>query len=308
MLPRLVLAAVALLLATTLHADRAGAAATRDAAPPAPCTRPGAVRPGLEVLLADSVHLIRGRRVALLTNHTGVDRCGRRAVDLLVATPGVEVVALFAPEHGLAGTAQGGAVIRSGRDSASGVRVISLYGERLAPTAAMLRGVDVLLYDVQDVGARAYTFVWTMALAMRAAGEAGTPVLVLDRPNPIRADRVGGGLIEPRFRTITGLYPVPIRYGLTPGSWRAGSSALATCAPRRAWCRCRATGGATGSTRPGSRGSRRRRTSGTWRRRCCTRGSCSSRRPASARDVAPRARCAPWVRAGSPTRRMPRAS
>jgi uncharacterized protein YbbC (DUF1343 family) len=172
------------------------------------------------------VHLIRGRRVALLTNHTGVDRCGRRAVDLLVATPGVEVVALFAPEHGLAGTAQGGAVIRSGRDSASGVRVISLYGERLAPTAAMLRGVDVLLYDVQDVGARAYTFVWTMALAMRAAGEAGTPVLVLDRPNPIRADRVGGGLIEPRFRTITGLYPVPIRYGLTPGElarWLVGA-------------------------------------------------------------------------------------
>jgi uncharacterized protein YbbC (DUF1343 family) len=226
MLPRLVLAAVALLLATTLHADRAGAAATRDTAPPAPCTRPGAVRPGLEMLLADSVHLIRGRRVGLLTNHTGVDRCGRRAVDLLVATPGVEVVALFAPEHGLAGTAEGGAVIRSGRDSASGVRVISLYGERLAPTAAMLRGVDVLLYDVQDVGARAYTFVWTMALAMRAAGEAGIPVLVLDRPNPIRADRVGGGLIEPRFRTITGLYPVPIRYGLTPGElarWLVGA-------------------------------------------------------------------------------------
>jgi uncharacterized protein YbbC (DUF1343 family) len=89
----------------------------------------------------------------------------------------------------------------------------------------MLRDLDVLLYDVQDVGARAYTFVWTMALAMRAAGEAGKPVLVLDRPNPIRADRVGGGLIEPRFRSITGLYPVPIRYGLTPGElarWLVG--------------------------------------------------------------------------------------
>ena len=226
MLPRPVLAAVALLLASATHAGRARAAATRQAAPPAPCTRPGAVRPGLEVLLTDSVHLVRGRRVALLTNHTGVDRCGRRTVDLLVATPGVEVVALFAPEHGLTGTARGGAVIRSGRDSASGVPVISLYGERQAPTAAMLRGVDLLLYDVQDVGARAYTFVWSMALAMRAAGEAGTPVLVLDRPNPIRADRVGGGLIEPRYRTITGLYPVPIRYGLTPGElarWLVGA-------------------------------------------------------------------------------------
>ena len=230
---RSALAAVALLLASAAHAagaDPTDSAADPGAVPaarrPTSCTRPGAVLPGIEVLLADSVHLVRGRRVGLLTNHTGVDRCGRRTVDLLVATPGVEVVALFAPEHGLTGTAQGGAVIRSGRDSASGVRVVSLYGERQAPTAAMLRDVDVLLYDVQDVGARAYTFVWTMALAMRAAGEAGKPVLVLDRPNPIRADRVGGGLIETRFRTITGLHPVPIRYGLTAGElarWLVGA-------------------------------------------------------------------------------------
>ena len=233
--PRPVFPAVALLLASAAHAqpagptDRAGgsAAAAAAVAPRSTsCTRPGAVLPGVEVLLADSAHLVRGRRVGLLTNHTGVDRCGRRTVDLLVATPGVEVVALFAPEHGLTGTAQGGAVVRSGRDSASGVRVVSLYGERQAPTAAMLRDVDVLVYDVQDVGARAYTFVWTMALAMRAAGQAGKPVLVLDRPNPIRADRAGGGLIEPRYRTITGLYPVPIRYGLTPGElarWLVGA-------------------------------------------------------------------------------------
>jgi uncharacterized protein YbbC (DUF1343 family) len=193
---------------------------------PAACTRPGAVLPGIEVLLADSVHLVRGKRVALLTNHTGVDRCGNRTIDLLAATPGVELVVIFAPEHGLTGKAAGGAVIRSGRDSASGVRVVSLYGERQAPTAAMLRDVDVLLYDVQDVGARAYTFVWTMALAMRSAGEAGKPVIVLDRPNPIRADRVGGDLIEPRYRTITGLFPVPVRYGLTSGElacWLAGA-------------------------------------------------------------------------------------
>jgi uncharacterized protein YbbC (DUF1343 family) len=226
------LSAVALVLASTVHADRTGRAA-RPRATAAPvarratsCTRPGAVLPGVEVLLGDSAHLLRGRRVGLLTNHTGVDRCGRRTVDLLVATPGVQVVALFAPEHGLSGTAQGGAVVRSGRDSASGVPVVSLYGERQAPTPAMLRDVDVLLYDVQDVGARAYTFVWTMALAMRAAGRAGKPVLVLDRPNPIRADRVGGGLIDPGYRTITGLYPVPIRYGLTPGElarWLVGA-------------------------------------------------------------------------------------
>ena len=192
----------------------------------APCAAEGAVRPGLEVLLADSVHLVQGKRVGLVTNHTGLDRCGRRAVDRLVATPGVRVVALFAPEHGLSGAARGGAVIRSGRDSASGVPVHSLYGERLAPTPAMLRDVDVLLYDVQDVGARPYTFVWTMALAARAAGAAGKPLLVLDRPNPIRADRVEGGLIEPAWRTITGLHPVALRYGLTPGElarWLGGT-------------------------------------------------------------------------------------
>lgn len=219
------LVAAALALSSAAHAIR-NDSAPNTAHPPAPCTRPGAVLPGIEVLLADSVHLVRGKRVALLTNHTGVNRCGRRTVDLLVATPGVEVVAIFAPEHGLTGTAEGGAVIRSGRDSASGVRVVSLYGERQAPTAAMLRDVDVLLYDVQDVGARAYTFVWTMALAMRSAGEAGKPVLVLDRPNPIRSDRVGGDLIEPRYRTITGLFPVPVRYGLTPGElarWLVGA-------------------------------------------------------------------------------------
>ncbi|HYW30004.1 MAG TPA: DUF1343 domain-containing protein [Gemmatimonas sp.] len=219
------IAAAALAMSSVAHAGRIDSV-PRAVQSPAPCTRPGAVLPGIETLLLDSVHLVRGKRVALLTNHTGVDRCARRTVDLLVATPGVEVVALFAPEHGLTGTARGGAVIRSGRDSASGVPVVSLYGERQAPTAAMLRDVDVLLYDVQDVGARAYTFVWTMALAMRSAGQAGKPVLVLDRPNPIRADRVGGGLIEPRYRTITGLFPVPIQYGLTPGElarWLVGA-------------------------------------------------------------------------------------
>jgi uncharacterized protein YbbC (DUF1343 family) len=214
-------------LRAALVALAALAAPLADApAQPTPCTRPGAVLPGIEVLLADSLHLVRGKRVGLVTNHTGTDRCGRRSVDLLVAAPGVRVTALFAPEHGLSGAARGGARIRSGRDSAGGVPVHSLYGERLAPTPDMLREVDVLLYDVQDVGARPYTFVWTMALAARAAGQAGKPLLVLDRPDPIRADRVGGALIAPRYRSITGLHPVALRYGLTPGElarWLVGA-------------------------------------------------------------------------------------
>jgi len=175
------------------------------------------VVPGIEVLLRDSLHLVRGRRVGLVTNHSGRDRAGVRTIDLLARAPGVRLTAIFGPEHGLGGVARDGEHIASGRDSATGVPVYSLYGERLAPTAAMLADVDVLLYDVQDVGTRGYTFVWTMTLCAEAAGRAGKPFIVLDRPDPIRADVVEGELMRPAYRSFTGLHPVPARYGLTPG-------------------------------------------------------------------------------------------
>jgi uncharacterized protein YbbC (DUF1343 family) len=155
--------------------------------------------------------------VGLITNHTGRDRAGTRTIDLLHRAPGVRLVALFGPEHGLGGGVRGGERIGHAVDSATGIPIHSLYGETLAPTAAMLRGVDVLVYDIQDVGTRAYTYVWTMALAARAAGERGIPFVVLDRPNPIRADRVEGGVLDPRWRSFVGWAPVPLRYGLTPG-------------------------------------------------------------------------------------------
>lgn len=175
---------------------------------------PGVV-PGVEVLLRDSLHLLRGKRVGLVTNHSGRDRRGVRTIDLLAGAPGVRLTAIFGPEHGVGGQARGGEHIASGRDPATGVRVHSLYGERLAPTPAMLADVDVLVYDVQDVGTRAYTFVWTMTLCAEAAG--GRPFIVLDRPDPIRADRVEGGLMRPAYRSFVGRHPVPARYGLTPG-------------------------------------------------------------------------------------------
>ena len=183
---------------------------------PAPSGAAGVV-PGVEVLFGDSLHLLRGKRVGLVTNHSGRDRAGGRTIDLLARAPGVRLTAVFGPEHGLGGTARDGAHIASGRDSATGVPVYSLYGERLAPTTAMLADVDVLLYDVQDVGTRAYTFVWTMALCADAAGRTGKPFIVLDRPDPIRADVVEGELMRPAYRSFTGLHPVPARYGLTPG-------------------------------------------------------------------------------------------
>ena len=175
------------------------------------------VRPGLEVLLSDSLQVVRGKRVGLITNHTGLDRDGRRNVDLLVRAPGVRLTALFGPEHGFAGMARGGDRIGFATDSATGLPVHSLYGATRVPTDSMLRSLDVLVYDIQDVGARVYTYVWTMALAAEAAGRLGKRFVVLDRPNPIRADRVEGGVLENRFRSFVGQYDVALRYGLTPG-------------------------------------------------------------------------------------------
>jgi uncharacterized protein YbbC (DUF1343 family) len=175
------------------------------------------VTPGISVLLQDSLHLIRGKRVGLITNHTGRDEQGRSSVDLIHNAPGVRLTALFGPEHGIRGAADGGERIVSTVDRATGVPIYSLYGETLAPTARMLENVDVLIYDIQDVGARMYTYVWTMTLAAEAARKAGKQFVVLDRPDPIRADVVEGGFIEPRYRSFTGLHNVTLRYGLTPG-------------------------------------------------------------------------------------------
>lgn len=175
------------------------------------------VRLGIEVLLTDSVHLVRGKRVGLITNHTGTTPDGRSTIDLLNRLPGVRLTALFAPEHGIRGQAQAGERVSSGVDSATGVTIHSLYGATQVPTPAMLEDVDVVLYDIQDVGARTYTYVWTMALSAQAVSAAGKQFVVLDRPNPVRADRVEGGVLDSAYRTFVGQFPVAMRYGLTPG-------------------------------------------------------------------------------------------
>jgi uncharacterized protein YbbC (DUF1343 family) len=182
--------------------------------------RPAADRnviPGVEVLLRDSLHLLAGKRVGLITNHSGRDRSGTSTIDVLHRAPGVQLTALYGPEHGLRGAAEAGVQIASSVDSATGVPIFSLYGETRVPTPQMLENIDVLVYDIQDVGARVYTYQWTMALAAEAAAKLGKPFVVLDRPDPIRADRVEGGLLRPQFASFVGLHPVPLRYGLTPG-------------------------------------------------------------------------------------------
>lgn len=175
------------------------------------------VLPGVEVLLRDSLHLLEGKRVGLITNPSGRDRSGRSTIDLLYHAPGVKLVALFGPEHGLRGTAEAGAKVASSVDSATGIPIHSLYGDIRVPTPEMLDSLDVLVYDIQDVGARVYTFEWTMVLSAVAAAKAGKPFVVLDRPDPIRADRFGGGILDSTQRSFVGQFPVALRYGLTPG-------------------------------------------------------------------------------------------
>ncbi|HOM98645.1 MAG TPA: DUF1343 domain-containing protein [Acidobacteriota bacterium] len=153
---------------------------------------------------------VRGKRVGLITNQTGVTNDLAPLYRKLQAHPEVRLTALFAPEHGLFGEQQAGVEIRDG------AMVYSLYGEHRKPTPAMLQNVDVLVYDIQDVGARFYTYISTLGLAMEAAAEANLPFLVLDRPNPLGGVAVEGPVLEDPFRSFVGAYRIPIRYGLTP--------------------------------------------------------------------------------------------
>ena len=174
------------------------------------------LRPGIDVLLDDSLHLVRERRVGLITNHTGLDRSGRSSIDRLAEHPDVDLVALYSPEHGIEGRAEAGERVASRSDARTGVPIHSLYGDTRRPTEDMLEGIDVLLFDLQDIGARYYTYVYTMAYAMEEAGRRGIPFVVLDRPNPIGGEALQGNVLDPAFSTFVGLYPVPMRHGMTP--------------------------------------------------------------------------------------------
>ena len=173
--------------------------------------------PGIEVLLHEQAGELQGKRIGLVTNMTGVDRELRSDIDLLAARKDFHLVALFGPEHGVRGDAQAGAHVESSRDAATGLPVHSLYGEHREPDAEMLQGIDVLLFDIQDIGARYYTYAYTLANVLRAAKKQGVPVWVLDRPNPIGGEKVEGPVLEPAFASFVGLFPIPVRHGMTIG-------------------------------------------------------------------------------------------
>jgi len=189
---------------------------------------------GADVLAAEGFARLAGKRVGLVTNHTGLAN-GIHVADLLARAKDVKLAAIFAPEHGFRGTAEAGVKVRDGRDEKTGVKVFSLYGATRKPTPAMLAGLDVLVFDIQDIGARFYTYISTMGLCMEAAAEAGIPFVVLDRPNPLGGDYISGFMLEPAFKSFVGQYPIPIVHGLSVGElarmiqgerWMAGLDRL----------------------------------------------------------------------------------
>lgn len=186
-----------------------------DTGPGALPTESGPTETGLDILNASRFGIFKGRHVGLITNQTGLDRSGRRNVDLMKAA-GVDVVALFSPEHGFAG-AEDHADIADDKDPATGIHIWSLYGKTLRPTREMLRGIDTLVFDIQDIGVRFYTFESTMLYAMEVAAKAKIPFYVLDRPNPLTGNHVEGPLLDADKLSFVGAWTLPLRHGLTIG-------------------------------------------------------------------------------------------
>ncbi len=174
------------------------------------------VSTGAEVLAASGFAALSGKRVGLITNQTGIAN-GEHLADLLSRAPNLKLTAIFAPEHGIRGAVEAGAKVGDDVDAKTGVPVFSLYGASRKPTQHMLRDIDVLVFDIQDIGARFYTYISTMGLAMQAAAAARIPFVVLDRPNPLGGEYVSGFVLDPKLRSFVGQYPIPIVHGLTVG-------------------------------------------------------------------------------------------
>ncbi|AEP85081.1 exo-beta-N-acetylmuramidase NamZ family protein [Bacillus spizizenii] len=175
------------------------------------------VQTGIDTLFPDYKKQLKGKRIGLITNPTGVNASLKSSVDILYENPDIKLTALFGPEHGVRGDAQAGDEVGSYIDEKTGIPVYSLYGKTKKPTPEMLKNVDVLMFDIQDVGTRYYTYIYTMAYAMEAAKENGIPFMVLDRPNPQGGSHIEGPVLEPEYASFVGLYPIPLKHGMTIG-------------------------------------------------------------------------------------------
>ena len=180
-------------------------------------SRNSAVKTGIEVLREKNFEGLVGKKVGLVTNPSSVDSHLNSTVDILFNAPGVELVALYGPEHGVRGDVYAGDKINDSVDAATGLPVYSIYGATRKPTPEMLEGVEVMVYDIQDVGARSYTFISSLGLVMEACAEKGIEVMVLDRPNPLGGNKIEGCNVEPGFFSFVSQYPIPYIYGLTVG-------------------------------------------------------------------------------------------
>lgn len=204
-------------------------------------------KPGVEVLRDHGFRELAGKRVGLITNPTGVDNNLKSTVDILHEAANVELVALFGPEHGVRGDVHAGDNVDNTVDPATGVKVYSIYGKTKKPTPEMLKGIDALVYDIQDIGCRSFTFVSTLGLALEACAENNIELVVLDRPNPLGGNRVEGNLVEPGFESFVSQFPIPYLYGLTPGEMAqflngeglvaGGKKAKLTVVPMEGWTR-----------------------------------------------------------------------
>lgn len=202
---------------------------------------------GIDVLVQNQFASLQGKRVAIITNQTGVDSRGNHIIDLFFNAPGVTLVAAFGPEHGIRGDIEGGFEIKDQHDPKTGVPIFSIYGNTKKPTPEMLQGIDVLIFDIQDVGARFYTYISTMSLCMEAAAENGIEFMVIDRPNPINGKIVEGPVLEEAYKSFVGIHPIALRHAMTVGElarmfneegWLAGGvRASLTIIPMKNWRR-----------------------------------------------------------------------
>lgn len=203
------------------------------------------VLPGIEVLRAKGFEGLKGKRVGLITNPTGVDRQLKSTIDILSEAPGVKLTTLYSPEHGVRGDVHAGDHVDTYTDDRTGVTVYSIFGKTRKPTPEMLKDIDVLVYDIQDIGCRSYTFISTMGNAMQACAEQGKEFMVLDRPNPLSGTKVEGPLVEKEYISFVSQFPIPYIYGLTPGelarylndSGILGKPVKLTVVPMEGWTR-----------------------------------------------------------------------
>jgi len=204
------------------------------------------VHTGLDVLIEERLDILTGKKIGIITNHTGLDRHKNHIVDLLTNRPEFQVASLFSPEHGIRGDQHG--TVANGTDTKTGLPLYSLYGSTQKPTDDMLQDIDGLIFDIQDIGARFYTYISTMAHAMEAAAEHGIPFIVLDRPNPITGSTVEGPVLDLALKSFVGIAPMPVRHGMTVGElarmfngegWLECSVRCdLTVIPMKGWRRC----------------------------------------------------------------------